>query len=237
MAVRIIQRNGHSVRAWFSNEFAGQSINGPNAQEGEVGYLLDTDQDGVYRNGVWIFYKSQRQILHEIRDLLDIPPAAIYDEDNPLITKPLEGLVTVKDPITTVGPLPIPVTVFASAYTAGDAFGNKFQIEVPLEGTISNVVFYDKDDEGLEKELWLFRADFTATADDAEFAISDADLISLVGVISIASFKNAANNQLGQATPALSYKLTAGRFYCQMVTRGADNIAAGQVPSIALTII
>lgn len=237
MAVRIIQRNGQSVRGWFSSEFAGQAINGPLAQEGEVGYLIDTDQDGVYRNDVWIFYKSQRQLLQEIRELLDLPPSPIYDEDNPLITKPLEALVTVKDPIVTIGPFPIPVTVFASAYASGDAFGVKFQLEVPVEGTISNVVFYDWDNEGIQKELWLFREDFADTADDSAWAPSDVDLLNVVGVISIASFKSANANQIGQATPALSYKLAEGRFYCKMVTRGADNIVAGQVPSIALTII
>ena len=89
MAVRIIQRFGHSVRAWFSNEFAGQSLNGPLAQEGEVGYLFDTDQDGVYREGVWVFYPSQRQLLMEIRELLDRPPAEppVYDDQNPLVTR------------------------------------------------------------------------------------------------------------------------------------------------------
>ena len=80
MAARLITHNGRSTRAWFSGEYAGQAENGPRAQEGEAGYLIDTAQEGVYRNGVWVFYKSERQLLEEIRSLLDVvPPSPMVD--------------------------------------------------------------------------------------------------------------------------------------------------------------
>src|SRR3989304_2968583 len=70
----------------------------------------------------------------------------------------------------------------AAAYAAGDAFGDKFRIQVPREGTIATVVFLDLDDEGLQKDLVFFTRDFTATADNAAFAVSDVDLLHCAGV-------------------------------------------------------
>lgn len=227
MAARIIQLEGNSVRAWFSNE------QGPVAQEGEMGYLLDTQQRGIYRNGNWIFSKSERQVLQEIQRLLEEAADRDLEVPEPADPEPPE------DPgVVVIGPVPVPVTVFASAYASGDAFGNKFVLEgVPEEGTISNVLFFDRDDEGLSKELVLFKADFTGTADDAAFAVTDADMANCIGVVSITNFYNFGANQIGQGTPALSYRSPAKRLWCQMVTRGADNIAAGMVPDITLVIL
>lgn len=140
--------------------------------------------------------------------------------------------------VYTIGPIPVPVTVFGTAYASGDAFGGKFTIDLPMEeGTISNVLFHDLDDEGLSKELVLFRRDFTPTADDAAFAVDDFDMRNCVGVVSITNFYNFSVNQLGQATPALSFNAPEKKLYCQMVTRGADNIASGSAPFLTVVIV
>ena len=126
----------------------------------------------------------------------------------------------------------------AVAYTAADAFGTALSFPVPIEGTIAGVVFYDYDDEGITKELVLFEDPFTATADNAAFAVSDTDLHNCLGVISIDVYYNFGNNQIGIATPALSYVLTTGStLYGQLVTRGADNIAAGAMPELMLVVV
>lgn len=125
----------------------------------------------------------------------------------------------------------------AVAYATGDAFGAKFAIDVPKQGTISNVVFLDLDDEGIAKDLVLFRADIAGTADNAAFDPTDVELLMCVGVISITDFKNFNSNQVGVATPALSYVAPAGQLYGQFVTRGVDNIAAGNIPQFSLTIV
>ncbi len=123
-----------------------------------------------------------------------------------------------------------------AAFTAAEAFGGRLVIPVPVEGTITTVVFHDYDDEGITKELVLFNDEFTATADNSAFAVSDADMRKCVGVISIATFFNFSGSQIGISTPALFYIAPKGLLYAQFVTRGADNIAAGSIPAFSMVI-
>ena len=122
-----------------------------------------------------------------------------------------------------------------SIYASGEAFGGKFTITVPKKGVIETVMMLDLDDEGIETELWLFREDFTATADNAAFAVTDADLLKLEVVIGITKFANASINQVGINNGlALPFLAPAGKFWVQCVTRGTPNIAAGNIPLVAL---
>lgn len=146
------------------------------------------------------------------------------------------GLVTTTSKLTVVR-VAIPGIGTAIAYTAADAFGTKFAVEVPKEGTISTVVFHDYDDEGLPKEIVLFSSDFTGTADNGVFAPSDQDLLKCVGVISIGTFYNFSANQIGMATPALYYVAPESRLYGQVVTRGVDNIAVDNIPTFTMVIV
>lgn len=130
----------------------------------------------------------------------------------------------------------IPGIGTAAAYTAGDAFGVKFMLTVPEMGTISNVIFIDLDDEGKAKELVLFDNDFTGTADNAAFDPTDADTRNCVGVVSIDTFYNYGSNQIGVSTPALSFVAPRKVLWCQLVTRGADNIAADNIPWIRVVV-
>ena len=119
-----------------------------------------------------------------------------------------------------------------AAYASGDAFGGLNVVDVPVQGIISNVWFFDKDDEGLAKEIVLFDRPFQPTADNSAFAPLDDDLSDCVGVINIDLFYNYSLNQVGNANPALLYHAPLGKLWFQSVTRGADNIAAGSVPQI-----
>lgn len=122
-----------------------------------------------------------------------------------------------------------------AAYASGDAFGGKFTIEVPKSGRIETLIMLDLDDEGIETELWMFRGNFAATADNSAFAISDADLLRLEGIISVVNFANANNNRVGINNGlGLTYSAPEGVLYCQCVTRGAPNIAAGNIPKLLL---
>ena len=132
----------------------------------------------------------------------------------------------------------IPGIGTGAVYASGEAFGTSFVISgLPVSGTISNVLFMDLDDEGKAKELVLFRNPFTATADNNAFNVSDGDLKNLVGVVNITTFFNFNSNQAGIATPALSYFSADGRLYAQLVTRGTDNIAAGSIPEVTITVV
>ncbi len=128
--------------------------------------------------------------------------------------------------------------VTGAAYASGDAFGSKFSIDVPKIGVLQTAIMLDLDDEGIETELWLFRNDFTATTDNAAFAVSDADLLLLEAVIGITNFANAGNNQVGINNGLnLPYTAPEGKLLCQCVTRGVPNIAAINIPRVALRII
>jgi|TARA_Y100000310_G_scaffold200337_1_gene200398 hypothetical protein len=126
----------------------------------------------------------------------------------------------------------------SAAYATGDAFGGKFNFHVPKSGVIETVTMLDMDDEGIETELWLFHYDFTATTDNSAFAVSDDDLKKLEAVVGITNFANVGNNQVGINNGlGLAYVAPEGKFYCQCVTRGAPNIAAANIPLVALRIV
>lgn len=136
-----------------------------------------------------------------------------------------------------VGPRPVEGIGTASAYADLDAFGGKLTFVVPLKGWITNAIFHDLDDEGLSKELYLFNQDFTAITDNNPFALSDADNLKIVAVITFGVFKDAGNNQIGlfKGEP-VRYHAPSGRLWGQFQTRGADNIAAGNIPQFTLYI-
>ena len=153
------------------------------------------------------------------------------------ILKVLRNGLSVTAPVFTTDRQIIPGIVTGAAYAAGDAFGTTMVFNVPKVGTISNVIFIDKDDEGIDKELVLFSRPFVETADNSAFAPSDADLSYSLGVVSIDTFYNFTSNQIGEATPAKSYVAPQGRIWCQMVTRGADNITADNIPELFFVVL
>ena len=147
-------------------------------------------------------------------------------------------VLTVTGRLTSTPVQTIPGIVAGAAYASGDAFGEKFSLRVPKQGVISTFVFIDKDDEGITKELIILNRDFTAVADNAVFDISDDSLVNSVGVIDIdaVDFRDLGSNQIATITPALWYEAPTGSLYCQFVTRGADNIAAGSMPQFFMVI-
>lgn len=166
-----------------------------------------------------------------------------YEEvghEHPLAVQLYQGeekpLIWTNSPVWVTDKLLVPGIGTAAAYLPGDAFGTKFYFTVPAEGLISNINFLDFDDEGSQKDFVLFSEDFTATADNAAFNVSDDDLLNCLGVISVTTFFNFGANQLGTGTPAFGYKTPNRRLYCQIVTQGTDNIAAGAIPRVFLVV-
>lgn len=135
-------------------------------------------------------------------------------------------------------PVIVPGLTLGGAYASGDAFGTIFSFDVPERGVIEGVLFYDRDNEKLAKELVLSPVRFTATANDSAFAPVADQLNRLFSIRITASNFDAYNaNALGHVEGInLPYVAPEGKLWCQMVTRGADNIAAGSEPSVALVI-
>lgn len=137
-------------------------------------------------------------------------------------------------------PVIIPGLTTGAAYTSGDAFGKQFWFDgVPKRGVIRGVIFYDKDNEKLAKELVLSPEEFTPTTNDAAFAPLAAELPRLFAIRILAgNFDAYSANSIGYVTGVdLPYVAPGGKLWCQVVTRGADNIAAGSEPSVALVLL
>lgn len=127
-----------------------------------------------------------------------------------------------------------PTISAASAYAPGDAVGGKLTFAGAARfdsggGLIVGVTVIDKDQERAPLELVLFDQDFTATADNAAFDPSDADLANAVAVIPINQWHNFNDNSIGYSG-SLAIPFQCGNslddLYGQLVTRGAPTYSA-----------
>lgn len=137
-------------------------------------------------------------------------------------------------------PIVIPGLTTGGAYATGDALGVQFTIPVPKSGILHAVWFIDRDNEKIAKEIMLAGFKFTATANDAAFAPVGSELDRMIPVrIAAGDFGSGYNaNAIGYVSSlGIPYTAPEGMLYCQLVTRGADNIAAGSEPLIKLGII
>ena len=129
----------------------------------------------------------------------------------------------------------IPGITAAAAHTAADALGVKFIINTPRSGILYSANLWDLDDEGLQIDLALFSADFTAVADDAAWSLSDEDLRKLFYVVKFQTFDDAVNGQMSSVEAInKAVVLPEGQCWAQAIARGASTIAAGSDPVIQL---
>ena len=138
-----------------------------------------------------------------------------------------------KAPITIVQ---TPTVTAAGAYTAGDAVGGLLTFANAGDasyssGVIDAVIVIDKDSEDVALELHLFNVTFTATADNAAFDPSDADLANYIGYIEIGTGDYTAFNDNSVAcvkNQNLQFNLVdAGTsLFGQLVTRGTPTYTA-----------
>lgn len=135
-------------------------------------------------------------------------------------------------------------TITAGAYTAKDAVGGllTFANAVRISGgkaVINSVTIIDKSQQAAGLELWLFNQTFTATADNAAFDPSDADLANAVGVIPISSvdYYLATDNELATVRNAgLQYQLTGTSLYGQLKCTGTPTYESTSDLTIVLSI-
>lgn len=138
-----------------------------------------------------------------------------------------------------VEPFEIPGIAAADALDANDQMGLPFSVPVPVAGTIVAALYHDLDDEGISKRLYLFRGDPSGgvAASDAAFSLADATNTLCLGVLNFTVFHDAVNNQVAAASELpFAYWAPAGKLWFALQTLGADNIAAGSMPRLSLTI-
>ena len=130
----------------------------------------------------------------------------------------------------------------AAAYQAADAFGtlitfpDVFRTE-KMSGEIRSVFFVDLDDEGIAKSMPLFTRPITVTADNGAMALDDADGMFCCGAVAITAFVDCGGFQVGYANNVgLRIKGEGVNLYSQLQTGGADTIAVGKEPWIAIVV-
>lgn len=130
-----------------------------------------------------------------------------------------------------------------SAYQAGDAFGT--MITFPdvfrpekLSGRIVSAFYIDRDDEGVSKYMPIYVRPITESTDNAAVALSLANAQACRGAVVIDTFADCAAFQIGvEANINLWVSGESPNLYTQLVTAGADNIAAGALPIIGIVVV
>lgn len=125
-------------------------------------------------------------------------------------------------------------TITAGAYTTGKALGGLLTftgVSAGGTGLIRSVSLTDKANQKIAIDILLFNQSFTATADGSTIAISAADLVNMVGVISLAAgdYISAAASTNAIATKYninLACNSSDNNLYGQLVIRGSATYAS-----------
>lgn len=126
-------------------------------------------------------------------------------------------------------------TITAGAYTTGKALGGLLTFAGVADvgyGKILTATISDKANQKIAMDLLLFNQTFTATADAGTIAISSADLVNMVGVItfvagdyiSTAASTNAIATKYNLNFGTVSASL--GSLFGQLVIRGSATYAS-----------
>lgn len=124
--------------------------------------------------------------------------------------------------------------ITAGAYHAKDAVGGKLTFANAVRaagkrGIIRSLRIVDKADVKAELELWLFDQDFGASADNAAFDPTDADLANCLGVIPVSTSDYFSANDNGVATfgnVGLLFQAVATSIYGQLKCVGTPTYAS-----------
>lgn len=132
------------------------------------------------------------------------------------------------------------VTTATTAYTAGDQVGTQITLANAARvsgggGTIIGVTLIDQSDIIGAYDVVIFDSSATLAADNAAFAISDADSLDIVAVVQLAGAFDLTNNRIGQAyNLAIPYVCNGGTsLYAGLICRaGHTFFTSGALPQI-----
>lgn len=158
----------------------------------------------------------------------------------------------VPSPVTTEDPIDIvqtPTISAAGIYAAGDALGALLTFANAARvagggGTITKIVITDEDQELAPVELHLFDQTFGATADNAPWDPSDADMANYIGYVDVAATdyadfvdNSAAAKASGLRMP-FDYDLVAAgtSLFGQLVVRSTPTYTAEDDITIKITV-
>jgi hypothetical protein len=134
-------------------------------------------------------------------------------------------------------------TITAGAYSANDLVGGKISltpaarlVSLPSNiiptATIINVILTDKSTQASNTDVIFWSADPSATTftDNAALTVADADLLNIIGIVTVNSWTTFAANSVGTTTSAVTfpYQLAseASTLYASLITRGTPTYAS-----------
>ena len=139
---------------------------------------------------------------------------------------------------------PVNLTVTAGAYAANDAVGGRIEFVNAARtaaggGVIKDLIILDDAGQDAEMELWLFEDEFTAMANNAPWAPSEADLRLLVAIISTAggAWFAAGTPSAARVEASQRYDCVGTSLYGQLVTRGTPTFVATDDVSVILGLL
>jgi len=155
-------------------------------------------------------------------------------------TAPAGGITITVDGIT-IAQTP---TVTAGAYVANDAVGGLLTFANAARvtgggGVLKDVIILDDAGQDAALELWLFSVTFTAMADNAPWAPSEADLRNLVAVASTGdgAWFDAGTPSAAVIEVSQRYDCVGTSLFGQLVTRGTPTYAATDDVSVIIGLL
>jgi len=101
---------------------------------------------------------------------------------------------------------------------------------------ITSVVVTDYDDQGSALDVLFLRSPITVGANNAAMTISDGEIAEVLGFVSVSSYLNLANNQVGEARSVglvVKPELTSGdddrSIWLALRTTGTPTYASGRL--------
>lgn len=139
-----------------------------------------------------------------------------------------------------------PVISAAAIYASGDALGGLLTFANAARlaggsGVITKVVVVDDDQELAPIDIVFFNQTFTATADNAPFDPTDADMQNCIGHINVAvtDYANFVDNSVAtKRNVGFWFELAAGQtsLFAQMVVRATPTYTATDDLTVKITV-
>lgn len=133
------------------------------------------------------------------------------------------------------------LTIATTAYTAGDQVGTQFTLANAARatggtGTIVGVVLTSAADIIGAYDVVFTRSSITLAADNAAYAISDADALNVLGIAQLPVAFDIGNNRIAQAfNLAIPYDCAATSLFASLITRVGHTFFAA-VTDLQLTV-
>lgn len=156
------------------------------------------------------------QIVKNAYGALDA--VTLVDQTNPFPVEPLPDILQIS--VQSAG-------LTNATYAAGDQLGNQYTLANAARasggyGYITKVLLIDANDSLNACDVVFFDRSVTLAADNAAFAISDADALFVQGLVSLIPY-DIGNNRLIQATNLrIPYKCNGTDLFAGVITRSAN---------------